>query len=245
MTTSPPRTHHPERSHMTTSTDRLPADAVAEETARSGMLRKLALGAVVGPVLFTLTWLVLGFLSNGYTLFGTHIPSYSPISQPISGLGMGRTAPVMNTVFVLNGVLLAVGIVAIFETTKRTGPANLRRASAALLLLIPVGSIIDGLFNLEAMMPHSVGFFLATGSPAISFLVAGRYFRRLPGWRRFGTRLLIGSPVTLLLFVCFFATFTPTAEGTEHGISGLVQRILVLEVFAWLVAMAYKARRQP
>jgi hypothetical protein len=35
--------------------------------------RWLALGAVAGPVLFTVAWLILGVLSPGYTLFGTLI----------------------------------------------------------------------------------------------------------------------------------------------------------------------------
>ena len=51
--------------------------------------RWLALGAIVGPVLFTLAWVVLGFLSPGYTAWGIRIAPYSPISQPISGLGLG------------------------------------------------------------------------------------------------------------------------------------------------------------
>jgi hypothetical protein len=65
----------------------------------------------------------------------------------------------------------------------------------------------------------------------------------VPGWHRFGTRLLLGSPVTLALLVAFFLTFSPTADGAEHGIAGLVQRILVLEVFAWFVAMGWLALR--
>jgi hypothetical protein len=61
--------------------------------ARSRAARLAALGAVAGPTLFTLAWLVLGFLSPGYTIYGTRIAPYSPISQPVSGLGMGVAAP--------------------------------------------------------------------------------------------------------------------------------------------------------
>src|SRR5438105_328413 len=63
--------------------------------------RWLALGAIVGPVLFTVAWLVLGFLSPGYAAWGTWIGPYSPIHQGISGLGLGVTAPYMNTAFVV------------------------------------------------------------------------------------------------------------------------------------------------
>ena len=43
---------------------------------------------MAGPALFTLAWIVLGFLNPGYTLFGIRIEPYSPISQPSSGLGL-------------------------------------------------------------------------------------------------------------------------------------------------------------
>ncbi len=94
-------------------------------------------------------------------------------------------------------------------------------------------------------MPHSVGFLLATATPVVSFLAVGRFLRRVPGWRRFGTRLLIGSPLTLVLVVLFFLTFVPTAAGVQHGVGGLVQRLLVVEVHAWLVAMGWPSAATP
>jgi hypothetical protein len=99
-------------------------------------------------------------------------------------------------------------------------------------------------FNLEAVMLHMLGFLLAIGVPTVSFLVAGAYLRTVPTWRRFGNWLLLGSPLTLVLLIAFFLTFQPTAEGAEHGIAGLVQRIGVIEVQAWFVAMGWVAFRR-
>jgi hypothetical protein len=239
-----PRIYPEDRINTMSITDQRNAPETAPSRMRA-ITRNLALGAVVGPAIFTLGWITLGFFNNGYTLFGTRIPNYSPLTQPISGLGLGRTAPIMNTLFVLTGVLLALGILAALKTTDGAGPRWQRRLSTGFLLLIPVGSIIDGLFTLQSMAIHDLGFFLATGSPIIGFLVLGTYFRRIPGWQRFGTGLLIASPITLALFVLFFLTFTPTVAGLEHGIAGLVQRILVLEVFTWLAIMAIRANRRP
>src|SRR5690242_11388587 len=84
-------------------------------TAWSNVMRWFALGAVIGPILFTLAWLVLGFLSPGYTAWGTWISPYSPISQGISGLGLGITAPFMNAAFVLSGLLMLLGVIGIFQ----------------------------------------------------------------------------------------------------------------------------------
>jgi hypothetical protein len=50
----------------------------------------LALGAVIGPISFTLVWLVLGWLSPGfYTVSGSRLAPYSAVTQQISRLGVG------------------------------------------------------------------------------------------------------------------------------------------------------------
>jgi hypothetical protein len=63
---------------------------------------------------FTVAWSILGALSPGYTVHGTVIAPYFPVSQPISGLGLGPTGPAMNTAFVVCGVMLLAGVTAVF-----------------------------------------------------------------------------------------------------------------------------------
>jgi hypothetical protein len=205
--------------------------------------RWLALGAVAGPVLFTLAWVVLGELSPGYTAWGIRIAPYSPISQPISGLGLGITAPFMNTAFVLTGLLTLVGVVGIFQGIREMG-ALARWSSTVLLALSPLGMAMDGIFTLESFLPHTAGFLLATASPVLSFVVIGLLLRRVKSFRRFGTWLLLGSPLTLALVVLYFLTFSPTVAGIQTGVAGLTERILVVEVHAWFVAMGWLAFRR-
>jgi len=50
--------------------------------------------------------------------------------------------------------------------------------------------------------------------------------------------------VTLALAVLYFATFTPTIEGIQRGVAGLTERILVVELQAWYVAMGWLAFRR-
>src|SRR6266436_3714252 len=119
--------------------------------------RWLALGAVVGPILFTLAWVVLGFLSPGYTAWGTRIAPYSPISQGISGLGLGITAPFMNTAFVLCGLFLLAGVVGIFQTFREMG-AVARWSCTVLFALPALGMAMDGIFTLQSFFLHFVGF---------------------------------------------------------------------------------------
>jgi hypothetical membrane protein len=226
--------------HLAVATANPAAPARARPTARL-----LALGAVAGPALFTLAWLILGFLSPGYTLFGTLIAPYSPISQPISGLGLGPTGAFMNTAFVLSGLLLLAGVAGIFQAVRQSGRRQAGRVWAALLALSPLGLVVAGSFTLEAVMPHLLGFLLATGTPVASFLTTGLFLRGIPGWRRFGTWLLLGSPLTLVLLVGFFLTFDPAAAGANVGMAGLVQRVLAVEVHAWFVVMGWLAYRRP
>lgn len=205
-----------------------------------GRGRWLALGAVIGPALFTAFWLVLGFISPGYTLWGIRVAPYSAISQPVSGLGLGPTAPFMNTAFLVGGLFLLVGIVASMQHIRELSPVS-RWGSGTLLALSPLGQILCGIFTLESMVLHSIGFLLALGSPVLSFLLVGLSLRRIPRWRPLGGRLLLASPLTLILVVLFFMTFNPKASGSGLGVAGLTQRILILEVHAWFVSLGWLA----
>jgi hypothetical protein len=198
--------------------------------------RSLALGAIVGPLLFCLTWLVLGFVSPGFTAWGVTIAPYSPISAQVSGLGLGPTGPFMNAAFVANGVLVLVGLVGIGAALDGLGRMA-RWTSLVLLALMPLGSIVDGLFTIETGGVHFLGAFVGLAAPVPAFLVTGLAVRRLPEWRHLGGRLIVASAVTLGLVIVFFATFTPTAEGARTGVAGLTERILIVEVLAWYVAL--------
>ncbi len=206
--------------------------------------RWLALGAVIGPVLFTLAWLILGLVSPGFTMFGVVITPYSPVSAPISGLGLGVTAPFMNAAFVICGLMLLVGLFGISASLKEMGAAA-RWMCIVLLALMPLGSILDGLFTIESFFPHFVGFLLGCGTPALSFLVTGLSLRGIPQWRRLGNWLLLASPLTLTLLVLFLLTFTPTAAGASTGVAGLTERILIVEVQAWYVILGWIAFKRP
>jgi hypothetical membrane protein len=223
-----------------------PAASTDHGPATSTASRWLALGAVVGPILFTAAWFTLGFLSPGLVFAGSPLIPASPITAPISGLGLGPTAPFMNGAFVLSGILLIAGVLGVFITRELAGARPLVRwASATLLALSGVGLVIAGLFTLEAPIPHFAGFLLATGVPVLSFLVAGSMLRGLPRWRRFGTWLRLGSPLTLVLLVLSQLTFNQDAIVAGQGIAGLTSRLLAVEVLAWFAIMGWLAFRRP
>lgn len=204
--------------------------------------RWLAIGAIVGPVLFTLAWIILGFLSPGFTIYGTRIAPYSPISTPISGLGLGVTGPYMNAAFVLSGIFLLIGLVGVFGAIRGIGAVT-RWICAIMSALSALGIAMDGIFTLESFFPHFVGFALGCGAPVLSFLITGIALRRLPHWRRFGTWLVVASPLTLVLFVLALVTLNISAVAAGHGVAGLTERIVAVEVVGTFAALGWLAFR--
>lgn len=195
--------------------------------------------AIAGPVLFTLGWFTLGFVSPGFSVGGDWIAPYSAVSHPISGLGMGDTAIYMNSAFILGGLLLLVGVIGVFRTVDTLDRPG-RWVYAALLGLSPLGLVIAGIFDLDHEIGHFVGFGLVV-SPVFTFALAGRFFRGIPEWRRFGTWLILGSPLTLLLLVLYLLSFDETATSNNDGVAGITSRLLGLGIHAWFVAMGWLA----
>ncbi len=205
--------------------------------------RWLALSVVASQILFTLAWLVLGFVSPGFTIFGTVIEPYSAISTPISGLGLGLTAPFMNTAFVVSGLLTMAGVVGIFQSIREMG-AVARWGCTLLFMLSGLGMAMDGIFTLETFMPHLVGFLLGMGTLVVGFLIAGLALRRIPKWQSFSRWLILGSPLTLALVILSLVTFDQAAVAAGLGVAGLTERILLVEVSSLPAAMGWLAFRR-
>ena len=215
------------------------ATMTAPQTAR-----RLALGVIASQVVFTLAWLVLGFLSPGFTMFGIEIKPYSPITTPVSGLGLGPTGPFMNAAFVLSGVLLLVGVIGVFQSIPELS-ARARRELIALFALSALGLVIDGFITIETFMPHMLGFILGAGAPVIGFLLAGLVFRNIPRWRGLSNWLLLGSPLTLVLIILTLATFDQAAVIAGRGVAGLTERLMIVELSVLYGALGWNAFRAP
>src|SRR5205807_9443093 len=159
------------------------------------------------------------------------------------GLGLAPTGPFINAACVLGGLLLFAGVIGIFQGIGETGTVS-RWGCTALLALSPLGMVVCGTFTLESFFLHFVGFLLGVATPVPGFLATGLVLRRIPRWRRLGTWLLLGSPLTLLLVILSLVSFDPVASGAGLGVAGLTERILVVEVDAWFVALSWLAFRR-
>jgi hypothetical membrane protein len=214
--------------------------ATTRATATS---RTLALGTVASAVLFTVTWIVLSFISDGYTIGGDRIEPYSNVTQPISGLGMGETAPYMNTAFVLSGLLLAVGFLGLFRSVDG-GNSIARVLSSIGLGLAPIGLVLIGLFDLESPEAHFIGVGLAFQLAVLSFVATGLFLRGVPDWRRLGNLVLcVAAPIALILMALFLATFDEATTADGEGVAGLTQRLWLTWVLAWYGVLGWTAYR--
>jgi hypothetical membrane protein len=220
-----------------------------ELTLRAAPARRvahwLALGAVAGPVLFTLAWITLGLLQPAtLTPFGVIGGLSGTISNPISGLGVGPNAAAFNAAFVVCGLLQLVGTVGAMESIASSGRRPRRTLCEVLLPISPLALALVGFFTLaNALLLHIVLGTLLFVTPVVGFLVTGLYLRGIPAWRRFGSMLVLASPLTLLLFVAYSVSFDQATAAAGFGVAGLTERILMLEIQAWYVALGWLAFR--
>jgi hypothetical protein len=208
--------------------------------------RWLALGAVLGPLLFELAWIVLGVLQPAtMTPYGIEGGISGAISNPISGLGVGPNAGLFNAAFVVCGLIQLVGVVAVLTLTGGPRWSGLRVTSLVLLAMSPVGLVLAGIFTLDSLMMHLMAALLLFVTPVVSFVVAGLYFREIAGWRTFGTWMIfLGSPLTLILWIVYSGSFDVATTAAGLGYAGLTERILTIEVHAWFIAMGWRAFRR-
>jgi hypothetical membrane protein len=196
-------------------------------TARTDLTtRLLALGGVIGPLMFVLACTIAGFLR----------PAYSPLHQAISDLGVGSLAWLLNVPLIVMGLLLIACSAAILRTL---GPAlgdPWRWVCSGLLALPGLGFAWAGIFT-EA--PATVILHWVVGMPLIAigsvagFLITGIRLRRLDSWRGIGNYSIAASVTSLALITIMFATWT-------LGIGGLTERVFFLEIMAWYVIVGWR-----
>lgn len=215
--------------------------------------RWLALAAPAGALIMALGWITLGLLRPAErTEWGVAGGIRGALTSPISGLGVPPNGvplgvaqyTAFDVVFVLTGVLLAAGVVGIFRVLGSTGAPQGGRMPAVLLTLTGLGAVLCGIFTLDALALHMLGFGLAAAVPVVSLPLTGRYLRRIPGRQRLGGWLMAAGPLTLIFLVAYLASFNLDTVAAAHGVAGLTSRLLVTEVTAWFAVLGWHAFRQ-
>ncbi len=195
---------------------------------------------IVGPVLFTLTFI-------GQELF--RIEEYSPLAEPVSALEAGPQGWIQQVNFVVLGVFTLIFAVGLHRGLQ---PTRLGILGPALFFLTGIANIVGGIFfplrEDAAGVTYDPGghqqlgmtFFLGSTLAliAISFRVAHD-----PRWRNL--RMYIGAAaVAMIVGNVIMGRFVIPDDAPLHDWAGLGQRILVLGVlFPARIALSHRLIR--
>jgi hypothetical membrane protein len=191
----------------------------------------LALAGVVGPLLFVSVFTVAGFLR----------PGYSPIHQAVSDLGVGPSGWLVDVCSVINGLLLIGFAVSVALSVRPVLHPGWRWLSAVLLALHGLGLALAGIYT-EAPPTRSIHIlaaFVAFYGPVVAFLILGLGLLRSPQWRGWGISLLVASVATLGLARVMGWVFTPGTPLAPMYLGGLMERVVLIEIEAWYVALGW------
>ncbi len=191
-----------------------------------GIVMYSAVAGIVGPVLYTITWLVLGFLD----------PTYSHTRDPISNLSaIGASFALVMTivifVFAILIVVFAFGLQRGLPPGFWAGPAALVIAGVGYvgIALAPLNLADSGDPNVPHTISASVTVFALMLAPVLTF----PKLRREPGWRN-----LSGYSIATTVVAFAFAVMAslPAFAGWE----GLMQRLVLTVVLVWIVVIAIR-----
>jgi hypothetical membrane protein len=188
------------------------------------IVRYLAVAGIIGPLLYTGTWLVLGFLD----------PAYSHARDPSSDLSAigAPYAAVMTFVIVMFAILtvgFAVGLHLGLPPGFWAGPAALVIAAIGYvgIALAPLDLANYGDDNVPHTIAASVTVFALMLAPVLHYPRLGRD----TSWRNLGRYSIV---TTVAAFAFAFLASLPAFAGRE----GLMQRLVLLVVLVWMVVIA-------
>ncbi len=208
--------------------ERFPLRA-SKENVTGGIFWILTLEFFVGQVIAQVGW--------------RGLPSYSPISDAISNLGVtvcgmvkiggvsgyycSPLHDVMNASFILAGVFMLLGL---YLTRSSFHSNRSTRAGAVLLAIAGLGKITVGLN--PANVDFTLHFLGALGIPVagVGMIFSGRGFRGKVGWLANLSEIL--GVIGLIGFILFLFT-------SRSGIGGLTERIADYPMFVWFATMGF------
>jgi hypothetical membrane protein len=193
-----------------------------------------AFAGFLAPILFTSLVIVQGVRQ----------PDYSHIALPISALAAWPLGWVQVANFCVTGVLCIVFARGLHHTVM---PAR-RNIGAQLLVLTGLGLIAAGAFSWRMVdgVPteppaHVVAAIVSFVSLSVGLLSLSRRLRRDPAWSDLATYTLVTALIVFTLFVTM--AFYAIDDGTPlHPWAGLIQRILCVVWFTWIIVAALRLR---
>ena len=200
------------------------------QSASGGVVRLFAICGMTAPVLMLVLWTVASLIRPGYDQLG----------QYGSELGTGPNAIVMNTNFVITGLLIVGFAIGLFANVHGGRGAQI---GSILLLVFGAGELAGGLFPCDPGCPvtaqsvfqltHSVDAVIAFVAIALAPLLFSLGLNRDDRWQAYRSY----SIVTGLLAICLFSIFSAASLGYLEYV-GLFQRLFLAVTFLWIEVVA-------
>ncbi len=210
-----------------------------EQTRTAGDRRSvpavLAVAGIVGPILFTVAFVVQGLF---------RLDEYSPVAEPVSALEAGPGGWVQQVNFVVFGLLtiaFAVGLHLGVRPARAgwVGPAILALSGLALLwaAVFPLQEDAAGVTLPPGL--HLVGGLTYFLSSAVWLIVLSRRLAGDPRWRGLATYSLASGIMIAVLFVANGVLVIPD-DAPLHPYAGLAQRAVLAVLFPCMIVFALR-----
>lgn len=207
---------------------------------RNYRLNILALGGVIGPILFVLAVIISAALR----------PDYNHLHEFMSALGASEspTEHLMNFVgFIPPGLLIALFGFSLF-TQMRLSKSHLSIIGSLLIIAFGLGMITAGIYSCDGDcfdgittegIIHGKVSAITFPSAILGILFLGISFRKQKAFRKFMWFTLISAVLAGTFMVKMIGTFE------TRTFTGLWQRLLLFTVFTWTAVIGidiYKSK---
>lgn len=197
---------------------------------------RLVLAGIAGPLLSIVSALISGLLRPGYSFF----------AQPISDLGIGTNAWILNVSLIGCGLLAIVFAIGFYQLLP-----NLRRRRLATTLLIIFGACFatagvfpepepNGPMTIGGLIHFMVGFFIGMPVMTVALLVIGSELRKQPQWSGHGRYSIMSGLLMAVLIPLTWVFFNPSSPLEKLGVGGLMEWLLFLAWSAWFMVTGWR-----
>jgi hypothetical protein len=202
------------------------------------VIAALAVAGIVGPILFTVAFVVQGLF---------RLDEYSPVAEVVSALEAGPGGWVQQVNFVVFGLLtiaFAVGLHLGLRPTRWgiIGPSLLVLSGVALVwaAVFPLREDAAGLTYDPGL--HIVGGITYFLSSAVGLIMVSWRLAADARWRHLASYTLVTGIVAVALFLAL-RVFVAPEDAPLHAWAGLGQRIVLAVLFPCMVVLALRLLR--
>lgn len=208
-----------------------------EARERQSIARVLAIGGIVGPVLFIAAFIVQALFRSGY----------SHVAEPVSALAAGPNGWVQNINFFVFGALMVAYAVGLHLGLRSTRFGLL---GPALLVVSGIGLVVAGAFpgardangGFSAGPGHMAAALMAFLGAGAGLIAISRRMARDPRWRTVATYARASGIAIVVLFMAT-GRLAAAHDAPLHDWAGLLQRVTLAVWVASTIVLALRLRR--